>query len=100
VDAGQAADVARHHAVQREQDGGRRDAGRRPVRVAVADAVRPVANGVARGDLDVRLGPPDGLAQPRLQGGERLGRDGRKPRRRQRVHRIIILSRGIVRRAV
>src|SRR5207249_11653510 len=58
VDPRQAADVAGDDAVEREQDRGRRHAGLEPERIAVADAGRPVAHGVPRGDLDVRRRAP------------------------------------------
>jgi hypothetical protein len=47
VDARQPADVAGDDAVHREQDGRRRQPLGGPERVAIADAVRPVADGIA-----------------------------------------------------
>jgi hypothetical protein len=44
----------------------------RPEGVPIADAVRPVADGVARGHFDVRLGPANLLADEGAQGREAL----------------------------
>src|SRR5262245_59880885 len=78
MDAGQAADVAGHDAVHREQDRRRRDARGGPVWIAVADAVRPVADRVPRRDLDVGLGARHVTAHARAQRGQRLVGDRRK----------------------
>ena len=72
VDAGQAADVAGDDPIHREEDRGRRHAGAGPEGVAVADAVGPVADGVAAGDLDVGLRPSHGAAHQGSQRGERV----------------------------
>src|SRR5262245_24160233 len=82
MNAGEPAHVAGDDAIHGEEDGGRRQPCLRPMRIPVADAVRPVADGVRGGDFDVRLRPPNGLADPRAEGGEGLGRDRGESARR------------------
>src|SRR5262249_5639414 len=55
VDAGEASDVARHDPIHREENRRRRNAMIPPEGIAIADAVSPVADGVARRGFDVWL---------------------------------------------
>src|SRR5438093_458735 len=68
VNAGKPAHIAGHDAIHGEENGRRRDPVPEPEGVAVSDAVRPVADGITRGNLDVGLRAPDGPSHPSPQG--------------------------------
>src|SRR2546429_3427131 len=100
VNAREPGDVARDDPVHREEDRRRRDSCRGPERVAVADPMGPMADRVARRDLDVGLGASDLLADQRPERGERLDGDRReaahvRPPARSRSARRSVFPAGV-----
>src|SRR5207247_3964601 len=78
VNARQPSDIAGDDAVHGEEEGRWRHASLAPEGAPVPYSLGPVANGVPGRDLDIRLGPRHGLANPRAERLESLGRDGRE----------------------
>ena len=78
VNARQPSDIAGDDAVHGEEEGRWRHASLGPEGAPVPYSLGPVANGVPGRDLDIRLGPRHGLADPRAERLESLGRDGRE----------------------